>query len=147
MSAVALLLMCMGGGTAVKTENETYSESSSGSYGHGRGKYDDTVRGTTSKKLTQEYTDQVDVEIYGDFGRIRLPQVLLPVVYGGKDGWFKLRGLKVTEKTIEASAGVNFMNRPKVHIDRVSGSISVTGEGGNFAGKCQRVDAGMKPKF
>jgi len=147
MLAASLFLVCMGGGTAIKPDTATVSGSQSGSYDFGRGQYEGTVDGTITGTRAQGYTDQVDIEINGSEGRIRLPSIVLPIIRGGKDGWFDLRGLTVSDRTIEASAGVNFMNRPKVRIDRVTGTISISGSGGTFVGQCQRIHAETKPKF
>ncbi|MBA4308074.1 MAG: hypothetical protein C0429_15190 [Sphingopyxis sp.] len=147
MSAAALLLICMGGGTAIKPDSVDFNGSQSGTYDYGQGQYSGSVDGTITGTRTQEYADQVDVEIDGSAGRIRLPRVVLPIVRGGKDGWFELRSIKITDRTIEGEAGVNFLNRPRVHIDRLTGTISITGKGGNFTGKCERVEANATPKF
>jgi hypothetical protein len=50
-------------------------------------------------------------------------------------------------RSIRASAAVNFMNNPKVHIDRVTGMISISGRAGDFSGQCQAVAADAKPQF
>lgn len=128
----ALALVCMGGGTAIK---HTQAEIS--------GDLDLAVQGTRA----QDYGDQVDVELSDSGGRIRLPRIVLPIAHGGSGGWFELKNLSVSDRVIEGSAAVNFINKPKVHIDRGTGTISITGKGGTYVGRCERVDTTAERKF
>lgn len=72
---------------------------------------------------------------------------MLPPIHGGSDGWFKLKDVKVTDRAITASAAVNFMNNPKVHIDRMTGTISINGKAGSYSGQCQAMDPNAQRKF
>lgn len=146
-TTAAILLVCMGGGTAIKPDSATVSGSHSGSYDYGRGQYSGSSYGTVTGTRAQGYTDQVDVELTGDSGKIRLPRVVLPVVRGGDNGWFELRDVEMSDRAIEAKAAINFINRPKVHIDRMTGTISISGKSGTFVGKCQKVEQGAAPQF
>lgn len=139
--AAAITLACIGGGTAIKPDSADFSGRQSGSYDHGSGHYSGTFSGSVTGTRQQGYADQVDVEINGDQGRIRLPRVVLPPIRGGKNGWFELRGLRSSERTIEGSAAINFINKPKVHIDRVTGTISINGMNGSFVGRCEAIEA------
>lgn len=65
---------------------------------------------------------------------------MLPPIRGGKDGWFELENLKVTENEITGSAAVNVINSPKVRIDRLTGRISIAGKAGSYSGECQAYD-------
>lgn len=142
MSAKAvLLLVCMGGGTAIKPDVATVDGTHSGSYDYGRGEYSGSSSAVIQGQRTQDYADQVDIEIEGEAGRIRLPRVVLPPIRGGENGWFELRDLSLGERVIEAKAAINFLNRPRVHIDRTTGVISITGKNGTFVGRCQRAEA------
>jgi len=131
-TALVLSLICMGGGTAVVADDRTVT-----------GDVYANVDGTRDR----QFSDQVDVEITGDSGRIRLPRVVLPLVHGGAGGWFELKKLTVTDRAIEASAAVNFINRPKIHIDRLTGSISIAGKAGNYTGRCEAVDHAAQRTF
>jgi len=146
-AAASLTLACVGGGTAIKPDSATVSGSTSGSYDYGRGEYSGSYDGTITGTRAQGYADQVDVELHRTGGRIRLPQVVLPVARGGENGWFELRDLAVSDRVITAKAGINFLNRPKVHIDRVTGTISISGKSGTYTGRCQKVDAEAVPQF
>jgi hypothetical protein len=102
-----------------------------------------TAFGTRS----QGFEDQVDVRLFSGDDRIRLPRTMLPPIHGGSDGWFKLKDVKVTDRAIQASAGVNFMNNPKIHIDRMTGTISINGKAGSYSGQCQAMDPNAQRKF
>lgn len=130
--AAMMTLTCMGGGIAVKPDTADVS-----------GDVNASVTGTRDRA----FTDQVDVELDGTEGRIRLPRTTLPVIRGGEAGWFRLRNVRVTDRTITATAAVNFINRPKVHIDRVTGTITINGMNGDYNGRCEKVDAEAERQF
>lgn len=144
-----LNITCLGGGTANKIAVATVN-----SYGNFSGNVGTTpVYGNSSGSATvygtrqQGFDDQVDVRLFGGDDRIRLPRTILPPVHGGNDGWFKLKNVQVDARSIHASAAINFINNPKVYIDRVSGTISISGKAGDYTGQCQAVAADASPKF
>lgn len=128
-----LHLTCFGGGTANKPTMAT-------AWGNGDSV---SVRGVRQ----QGFDDQVDVRLFSGDDRIRMPRTMLPAIRGGDDGWFKLKGVKADDRSIRASAAVNLINNPKVHIDRVTGTISISGKAGDFTGQCQVIDIAAAPKF
>lgn len=70
---------------------------------------------------SQPFDDQANVEINDDDpGRIRLSRVMLPPVHGGDNGWMKLKDVRRTDREITATAAVNFINSPKVHLEAAS---------------------------
>jgi hypothetical protein len=144
-----LNLTCFGSGTANKmaVASATTSGSVFGSVGgtpySGFGSATTNVHGTRQ----QDFSDQVDIRLFAGDDRIRMPRTMLPLVRGGEDGWFKLKKVEADDKTIRASASVNLINNPKVHIDRLTGSLSISGKAGDFTGQCQVVDTTAKPKF
>jgi hypothetical protein len=87
----------------------------------------------------EAFQDRVEVRIAGNEGRIRLPGMMLPLVQGGDDGWLELRDLKLTDDAITGSAAVNLMSRPKVHIDRNTGTIRISGRAGSYSGTCETM--------
>ncbi len=95
----------------------------------------------------QDFADQVDVRLFSGDDRIRMPRTMLPLIRGGSEGWFKLKDVKVTDRAITASAAVNFLNNPKVHIDRLTGTISINGKAGSYSGQCEAVDPNAQRKF
>ena len=76
-----------------------------------------------------------------------MPRTMLPPFHGGSDGWFKLKNVVADARSIHASAAVNFMNNPKVYIDRTTGTISISGRAGDYSGQCQVIDANAPAKF
>lgn len=144
-----LHLVCGGGGTANKptVTTVTGSSSMSGSVGIAPITLHGNSSGTIWGQRQQDFADQVDVRLFSDDDRIRLPRTMLPLFRGGKEGWFKLKDVKADGHRITASAGVNVLNNPKVHIDRVTGTISINGKAGTYTGSCERIDAREPAKF
>ena len=93
----------------------------------------------------QGFSDQVDIRLFGGDDRIRLPRTLLPPLHGGNDGWFRLKNVVTDARSIHASVAVNFINSPKLFIDRVTGSISISGKAGDFTGRCEAVSNDAQP--
>lgn len=58
-----------------------------------------------------------------------------------------MKDVKITDRAIDAKAGVNVINNPKIHIDRVTGTISISGKNGNYAGQCRKVDVSQRAQF
>jgi len=133
-----LNLVCGGGGTANKqaVTNATAWDSDG-----------ESTSITARSDRSERFTDQVDVRLFSGDDRIRLPRTMLPPIRGGNGGWFKLKGVKVTDRAITASAAVNIVNNPKVHIDRLTGTISINGRAGSYTGECEAVDPDAPRKF
>jgi len=144
-----LNLTCFGGGTANKPTMVTGH--TTGSYSGSVGSTPYTGSGSATTNVygmrQQGFGDQVDVRLFAGDDRIRMPRTMLPPIRGGEGGWFKLKKVEADARSIRASAAVNFMNNPKVHIDRVTGTISISGKAGDFSGQCQVVDGDAKPQF
>ena len=129
----ALRLTCLGGGTADKARGTFVS-------GYGGS-------ATILSRKDRSFQDQVDLRLFEGDDRIRMPRSMLPGIRGGKDGWFKLKNVVADTRSIRASAAVNALNNPKVFIDRVTGTISISGKSGDYSGQCQAIDASAVPKF
>lgn len=144
-----LNLTCFGSGTANKaTARTAYSNAYvSGTVGttpvNGSGSATTTVYGMRQ----QGFEDQTDIRLFSGDDRIRLPRTMLPPIHGGDGGWFKLKNVVADARSIKASAAVNFMNNPKVFIDRVTGTVSISGRAGDYAGQCQAMDTNAQAKF
>lgn len=124
-------LVCLGAGSANRPDVRTGSAiDSSGNMAWGQ----------SVGQRSVPFDDQVNLWVEGDAGEIMLPRVMLPIIRGGKDGWFKLKGIKATDREITGTASVNPLNNPKVRIDRITGTISIAGKAGNYSGSCQRYD-------
>ena len=143
-----LLLTCGGAGTANKPTSTTAWSGGQFSGHAGSTHFGGMTSGhtTITGKRQQAFADQVDVRLFEGDDRIRLPRTMLPILRGGKEGWFKLKNVVADARSIRASAAVNIINNPKVYIDRVTGTISISGKAGDYSGQCEVIDA-TKPKF
>ena len=94
----------------------------------------------------QTFSSAVTLQIYGNDGRIRLPEKLIPPLNSGGDHqhWWQLNDLIVGADEIRASYRLNGLNKPKLKIDRRTGEISIKGTGQDFSGTCDKVDPGQK---
>lgn len=132
MSAAALVihLICGGGGSHVGTETAIARDLNNPSNGI-----------AVSHRARSGYSDEVAVEISGETGRIRVPDGIKPQIRtGGEDGWWPLRNLEITDNEITGRISLNFMNRPRVRINRLTGRISINGRNGSFDGQCEAYD-------
>ncbi len=142
-------LTCFGGGTANKVSVATINSDSDFSGMVGMKSFSGSSSGsaTVLGSRQQNFGDQVDIRLFGGDDRIRMPRTMLPIFRGGKEGWFKLKGVVADTRSIRASAAVNLLNNPKVFIDRVTGTISISGKAGDYVGQCQVIDATAAPQF
>ena len=134
-----LHLMCVGFGTANKaTVSNGYASNS----------YGESATATVVRPRSVGFEDQVNIDIAGGVGRIRIPRTMLPPIHGGDDGWFELKKLKMTDQEITASAEINFISSPKIRIDRTTGRVLIDGKAGTFSGECEPYDpATVRKKF
>jgi hypothetical protein len=127
-----LVLICYGGGskpTTAAKPNYTWNSD--------KHKWE---WGTSIQSTQQGFSSDVQVEIYGDHGRIHLGRDLVPPIHsGGSNGWWELDNLSVTPTLITASYRLNGMNKPKVTIDRRTGRIEIR-EMTSFSGQCDIGD-------
>lgn len=126
-------LTCLGGGTANKPKTATV--------------WSGGASANVIGMRQQGFEDQVDVRLFAGDDRIRMPRTMLPAIRGGADGWFKLKNVQADARSIRASAAVNFMNNPKIFIDRVTGTISISGKAGDYTGQCQVIEKDAPAKF
>jgi hypothetical protein len=82
-------------------------------------------------------------------GAVKVPGALVPSINaGGKDGWWPLIGVVMTDADIHGGFALNFINKPKFVIDRRTGDVDLKGAGLRFSGACERVtDAAEARKF
>lgn len=133
-----IYLMCNSSGVAKETKTVTANS---------LGKDDELEVTSMSVPLQTSYNGQTRVEIGTGVTRIRLPEAMLPSLHGGRDGWYELRDLDMGEQEIEAKIAINFLNHPKVRLDRMAGTIEIDGSSGTFQGSCTRYEAGGERKF
>ncbi len=125
-------LNCNGGGTS--KESDVTTGSITDAYGR-------TTTGQVSSYRNYNFAEGISIEISGASGRIRMPRNLLPVIKGGNNGWFNLEKVAVSDREITATAKVNFLNKPKISIDRMNGTVSINSSSGSFFGQCSNYDA------
>lgn len=130
-SGSRLNLVCLGGGSANQRDSANVQFwSSDGDHGSAN------IVGNSRVP----FDDQVNLWIDGDEGQLRMPRVMLPVVRGGEDGWFRVADIEVSDGEIRGEIRVNVINRPKLRIDRYTGAISIQGKAGSYVGRCQAYE-------
>ena len=126
-----LHLICGGAGTATGSTERSVSHADAGG-----NSATDTVR----IPYSTPYTDQVDVDIDGETGKIRVPRNIVSGIHGGTDGVFEMRKIKFSDREITATVSFNPFEGAKVRIDRMTGHISINASDGSFAGECTKFD-------
>ncbi|MBJ7439304.1 MAG: hypothetical protein JHD35_09805 [Sphingopyxis sp.] len=92
--------------------------------------------GSDVVSTNEGFNSDVQIELYGNQGRIHLgPKLVPPIHSGGHEGWWDLENLLVTPDRITASYRLNGLNKPKVEIDRRSGRIQLKAQT-DFSGQC-----------
>lgn len=129
--AVRLHIICAGSGYANKIDQSTAQAWNN---------YGDSANATIQSQSRVGFQDQLQLWIEGDEGRLRMPPSMLPLIRGGEDGWFKLGSIEQTDSEIRATVKVNVINNPKLRLDRLTGTISLSGKAGDYAGRCEKFD-------
>lgn len=144
-----LELTCFGAGTANKLSTGVSNTHATFSGMAGSTPISGSGSGSTTVMIPrqQDFQDQVDVRLFNGDDRIRMPRTMLPLFRGGNAGWFKLKNVVADARTIRGKAAVNFINNPNVLIDRVTGTISISGKAGDYSGQCQVMDSTAPAKF
>lgn len=127
-----LLLRCDGVGSRTVSDTTTVNASND-------------AGATASANATTYRKEQFDERLLLDFrendSRIRVPRSLTPPINsGGKDGWWPLSDIKVSDDAIVARFRLNPLNKVTVRIDRGTGDVDVGGLGLAFRGVCERQD-------
>lgn len=90
--------------------------------------------------------DRVLVEVDGETVRVRPPASMAPQLGGGgSDGWRALTDVTIDERRISGKFAYNWINRPTVTINRMTGDIEIMGSS-KYSGVCFRVTA-TEPLF
>lgn len=75
-------------------------------------------------------------------GRIRMPPALQPSIRGrSTDGWRPLTDIAASDDLISTRFSFNFLDKPSVRIDRVTGRVEIRGMAFRFEGDCMPYDA------
>lgn len=125
-----LNLICGGQGSANKPTTSNVFDWDDG----------DSANATVNGTRSVGFGDEVALWIEGGEGRLRMPGAMLPALRGGDNGWFKLKSIVINDREITASIAVNPLNNPKMRLDRMTGSISLSGKAGDYTGGCQKFD-------
>ncbi|WP_341675898.1 hypothetical protein [Niveibacterium sp. SC-1] len=133
-------LNCAGSGTVSDTQFSNSQE-----YDHKSHSIDKTTAGSTT--VRKPVSGSVSVEMGEGFVRLKFPGALVPPLSDGKDAWYSLNDASVSEREISGSVKFNFMNKPKVRIDRVGGQLTLSSGFADFAAVCAVVDPNAAPKF
>lgn len=132
-SAETLNLVCRGVGSRLE-----------GRTGYGTA-FSSTGQSSSASVTTyqrREREDELLVSVDEGAARIRVPTSILPALRaGGRDGWWVLNDVQVTDEQITGRFQLNFLNRPTVRIDRRTGSIAIEGFArSDFHGTCEAFD-------
>ncbi len=124
----SLVLVCYGAGNRP-------SVTTTPSYDWNRSKHK-WEWGSDVVSTNEGFNSDVQIELYGDHGRIHLgPKLVPPIHSGGHEGWWDLENLMVTPDRITATYRLNGLNKPKLDIDRRSGRIQIKAQT-DFSGQC-----------
>lgn len=124
-------LICGGQAQVVKRETATaYGTNSSGQWSSA----------TVGVDRADNSDEDVRIDLNGGSGEIRLPMFMLPPIHGGKNGVLPLRNVTYSPNEIVAKATLNFINQPKIVLDRLTGTVSISGFRVAFRGKCVAYD-------
>lgn len=130
----SLVLICYGGGSRPTVQNNPTYQWNATTH---KWEWSNIV-----SNASEGFSSDVQIELYGDHGRIQLGSKLVPPIHSGDDhGWWDLNNLVVTPDRITASYRLNGMNKPKLTIDRRSGRITINATT-SFSGQCDAGDWG-----
>ena len=92
-----------------------------------------------SGQQLSQFGEQLDIDIASNTARARVPRRFLREFHGGEEGWFDVKDLVISDSSITGKVAINFTNHPDLHIDRRTGSVSLDGKVGAFAGQCEKL--------
>ena len=93
---------------------------------------------TTS--ATIQFNDRIKLWVEGGAAQIQMPVAMLPDLHSGKDGWFEVKNVSFNDREIRGKIQVNLFNHPSLIINRVDGSIDISGKLGDYKGICVKYD-------
>lgn len=130
--ATSLVLVCYGAGTKQTIAPARY----------GWNPWTHKWEWSTPQNTQQGFSSDVQIELYGEHGRIHLGKSLVPPIHsGGDNGWWDIDNLLVTADQISGTYRLNGMNKPRFTVDRRSGRIDVNALS-KFTGQCDMGDWG-----
>jgi hypothetical protein len=89
-----------------------------------------------------EAEDEVLIDVSGTTGRIKVPAVMMPPLHERTDdGWRPFDTLHVGDTEIVGGFSFNFIDRPSVSINRITGHVEIKGiNKRTFIGDCNAYD-------
>lgn len=101
-----------------------------------------SASGTINSYSVGQSDQTLTIEIDGSTGRVRPPIDIVPPLHGGgQDGWWNLTDISVSDDQITARFHLNWLNNPRITIDRHTGHISLVGYTfTRFEGGCRPFD-------
>jgi hypothetical protein len=136
-----LLLSCDGKGSVTATQTTTVNQFQPGQAGHNQ-------VGVVTTPTRRPFSGTGMLEIKMGTARMRVPDPMIPALMSGDNGgWYPIENLDMNDKEITGVVHINFLSQPKFRIDRMTGSISLSGGVGDFAGSCNAIDPNAKAKF
>ena len=128
---LVITLVCTGTGTSTETQT-TYVNSYQ--------KHEDSKHAVVQTTGKQSYNGTAYVEINGAFARVKVPSPMLPPINSGNDGWFKVKDLFINDREVTGKLRLNGLNKPKLRIDRTTGTLSLGSGFADFTGQCEKQD-------
>lgn len=95
------------------------------------------VQGQNVRESLVDYETTAGFRLTGEIATMRVPNMFLPPIAGGRGGWFKVKDLRVSDSEISGKVAINFMNTPSFRIDRITGELSTQY---GFQGQCDAQD-------
>lgn len=95
----------------------------------------------TKRDKRVDYQDSVYLRLRTDnTGEAQLPKKMQSAYKEGKEGWFPLIGVTRDPNLIEGQIRLHAMYKPRFKIDRRTGLLTISGQLGDFSGKCEPYD-------
>jgi hypothetical protein len=106
----------------------------------------DSASGFVGENHRGEAEGDVYFDLLASGARIKLPGIMVPPIHTGDDhGWRPIHDLQVTDTEIIGRFEVNFINKPTLSINRVTGHIDLKGFSKmGFSGDCKPYEASAR---
>jgi|TARA_B100001093_G_C26251550_1_gene768737 hypothetical protein len=141
IQAEEINLICKGSATVTEANSSYSSGQISGS---------DFIYGSENKTSYKDKRVQAEVIFHlnedNNEGYIKLPSVMRPPIGAKNKDTFELKNISVSELEIKSEFRINFLNKPKVTISRVTGKMEYLASvwPKNFSGDCSVLDISKK---
>jgi hypothetical protein len=139
VSAQTLTITCDGQGSVMATQSTMVNQFDF--------KHKHNKTGVVQTQVQRPFSGSGTVEITSGMGRMRIPHAMVPALMSGDgQGWYPIETLSVGDREITGIVHINFLNQPKLRIDRITGKLSLHGGLSDFSANCSAANAD-KPKF